>query len=263
MKSLLLICTFTGCILLVPAPVAIPACIIGCQTATAACAAACVASGIFIPACEAGCVVVYSGCIAGCGSALCFHPSTQIKTANDSNSQVLASDMVANTEIVSLSGANQEVQYDLAPIVTISTGDFEFVELAFTNQKHLLKVTLDHIMFKYGRDGELVLVEARDVAKGDRLPSIDCSMNGCKTKEIEVVTTNLFHDTTKVHIETLKGTIIANGILTSSICQGYDIGVETAVGDFYEDLLRNHTVKLSAANNEYKPESGECIIQIF
>ena len=208
MKSLLLICTFTGCILLVPAPVAIPACIIGCQTATAACAAACVASGIFIPACEAGCVVVYSGCIAGCGSALCFHPSTQIKTATDSNSQVLASDMVANTAIVSLSGANQEVQYDLAPIVTISTGDFEFVELAFTNQKNVLKVTLDHIMFKYGRDGELVLVEARDVAKGDRLPSIDCFMNGCKTKEIEVVTTNLFHDTTKVHIETLKGTII-------------------------------------------------------
>ena len=256
MKSLLLICTFTGCILLVPAPVAIPACIIGCQTATAACAAACVASGVFIPACEAGCVVVYSGCIAGCGSALCFHPSTQIKTAaTDSNySQVLASDMVANTAIVSLSGlANQEVQYDLAPIVTISTGDFEFVEIAFTNQKNLLKVTLDHIMFKYGRDGELVLVEARDVAKGDRLPSIDCSMNGCKTKEIEVVTTNIFHDTTKVHIETLKGTIIANGILTSSICQGYDIGVETAVGVFYEDLLRNHTVKLSAVNEEYKP----------
>ena len=258
MKSLLLICTFTGCILLVPAPVAIPACIIGCQTATAACAAACVASGVFIPACEAGCVVVYSGCIAGCGSALCFHPSTQIKTATDSNSQVLASDMVANTAIVSLSGANQELQDDLAPIVTISTGNFEFVELAFTNQKNLLKVTLDHIMFKYGRDGELVLVEARDVAKGDRLPSIDCSMNGCETKEIEVVTTNYFHDTTKVHIETLKGTIIANGILTSSICQGYDIGLETAVGVFYKDLLRNHTVKLSAANEEYEPESGEC-----
>ena len=252
MKSLLLICTFTGCILLVPAPVAIPACIIGCQTASAACAAACVASGVFIPACEVGCVAVYSGCIAGCGSALCFHPSTQIKTGTtDSNSQVLASDMVANTAIVSLSGlANQEVlQDDLAPIVTISTGDFEFVELAFTNQKNLLMVTLDHIMFKYGRDGELVLVEARDVAKGDRMPSVDCSMNGgCKTKEIEVVTTNLFHDTTKVHIETLKGTIIANGILTSSICQGYDIGVETAVGVFYEDLLRNHTVKLSTVS---------------
>ena len=70
--------------------------------------------------------------------------------------------------------------------------------------------------------------------------------------------TNLFHDTTKVHIETLKGTIIANGILTSSICQGYNIGVETAVGVFYEDLLRNHTVKLSATNEEYEPESGEC-----
>ena len=137
MKSLLLICTFTGCILLVPAPVAIPACIIGCQTASAACAAACVASGVFIPACEVGCVAVYSGCIAGCGSALCFHPSTQIKTAmTDSNSQVLASDMVANTAIVSLSGANQEVlQDDLAPIVTISTGDFEFVELAFQKNR--------------------------------------------------------------------------------------------------------------------------------
>ena len=258
MKSLLLICTFTGCILLVPAPVAIPACLVGCMSASATCATACIASGVLIPACEAACVVVYSGCVAGCGSVLCFHPSTQIKTATDSNSQVLASDMVANTAIISLSGSNQEVQYDLAPIVTISTGDFEFVELAFTNQKNLLKVTLDHIMFKYGRKGELVLVEARDVAKGDRLPFIDCSMNGCKTKEIEVVTTNLFHDTTKVHIETLKGTIIANGILTSSICQGYDIGVETAVGVFYEDLLRNHTVKLSAANEEYEPESGEC-----
>ena len=223
MKSLLLISTFISCILLVPAPVAVPACLVGCMSASATCATACIASGVLIPACEAACVVVYSGCVAGCGSVLCFHPSTQIKTATDSNSQVLASDMVANTAIVSLSGANQEVQYDLAPIVTISTGDFEFVELAFTNQKNLLKVTLDHIMFKYGRDGELVLVEARDVAKGDRLPSIDCFMNGCKTKEIEVVTTNLFHDTTKVHIETLKGTIIANGILTSSICQGKEL----------------------------------------
>ena len=120
------------------------------------------------------------------------------------------------------------------------------------------KVSLLTLMTLNGREGELVLVEARDVAKGDRLPSIDCSINGCKTKEIEVVTTNLFHDTTKVHIETLKGTIIANGILTSSICQGYNIGVETAVGVFYEDLLRNHTVKLSAANEEYEPESGEC-----
>ena len=113
--------------------------------------------------------------------------------------------------------------------------------------------------------------------KGDRLPSIDCSMNDCKTKEIKVVTTNLFHDTTKVHIETLKGTIIANGILTSSICQGYEIGVETSVGVFYEDLLRNHTFKFSTfnevcpgtfgtlkgacgktttANEEYEPESG-------
>ena len=78
--------------------------------------------------------------------------------------------MVANTTIVTLSGANQEVQYDLAPIVTISSGDFEFVELAFTNQKNLLKVTLDHIMFKYGREGVLVLVEARDVAKGELRP---------------------------------------------------------------------------------------------
>ena len=226
MKSLLLISTFISCILLVPAPVAVPACLVGCMSASATCATACIASGVLIPACEAACVVVYSGCVAGCGSVLCFHPSTQIKTATDSNSQVLASDMVANTAIVSLSGTNQEVQYDLAPIVTISTGDFEFVELAFTNQKNLLKVTLDHIMFKYGRDGELVLVEARDVAKGDRLPSIDCFMNGCKTKEIEVVTTNLFHDTTKVHIETLKGTIIANGILTSSICQGKDYYID-------------------------------------
>ena len=166
MKSLLLISTFTGCILLVPAPVAVPACLVGCMSASATCATACIASGVLIPACEAACVVVYSGCVAGCGSVLCFHPSTQIKTATDSNSQVLASDMVANTAIISLSGANQEVQYDLAPIVTISTGDFEFVELAFTNQKDLLKVTLDHIMFKYGRESELVLVEARDVAKG-------------------------------------------------------------------------------------------------
>ena len=71
--------------------------------ASATCAAACIASGVLIPACEAACVVVYSGCVAGCGSVLCFHPSTQIKTAIDSNSQVLASDMVANTAIVSLS----------------------------------------------------------------------------------------------------------------------------------------------------------------
>ena len=92
--------------------------------------------------------------------------------------------------------------------------------------------------------------------KGNRLPSIDCSMNGCKTKEIEVVTTNLFHDNTKVHIETLKGTIIANGILTSSICQGYDIGVETAVGVFYDDLLRNHTAKGAVAQLD---DTGRCM----
>jgi len=242
MKSLLLICTFTACISLVPAPPAIPACIIGCQSTAATCAAACTATAIAIPVCEAACVLVYSGCVAGCGSVLCFHPSTQIKTGTGPKSQVLASDMVANTAIVSLSGTNQELQYDLAPIVTISTGDFEFVELAFKKKKNLLKITLDHIMFKYGRDGELVLVEARDVAKGDRLPSVDCSINGCKTKEIEVVTTNHFNDTTKVSIQTLKGTIIANGILTSSICPNYDIGEKTAVGFFYEDLLQNHFV---------------------
>ena len=103
MKSLLLICTFTSCILLVPAPVAVPACIIGCQTASAACAAACVASGVFIPACEVGCVVVYSGCIAGCGSVLCFHPSTQIKTATDSNSQATFSSTDPNIRRISQS----------------------------------------------------------------------------------------------------------------------------------------------------------------
>jgi len=244
MKSLLLMCSFTGCILLAPAPAAIPACIIGCKSVGWTCASACVASGAFVPICEVGCVAVYSGCVASCGTVLCFHPSMQIKTATDPNAHVLASDMVANTAIVSLSGVNQEVQDDQAPVVTISTGDFEFVELAFTNQKSSLKVTLDHIMFKYGRDGGLVLVEARDVVKGDQLPSVDCSMNVCKLQVIEVITTNPFCDTTKVHIETLKGTIIANGILTSSICQGYGIGVETPVGAFYEDLLRNHTVKL-------------------
>lgn len=241
MKVLMMTYLFTFFVWFVPAPVALPACVAGCHAGYTACALACIGTGPVVIACEGACAALLPTCLAGCGIAMCFHPSTLIKSAVDFDSVMLASDLATNTAIISLDGITQNVQEDVVAIVKISTGDFEFVELTFTNPEQNLKVTVDHIMFKYGRNDQLVLIEAGDIVENDRLPTVECSVNGCLTTQTIVETKMFFRDTSKVHVETMKGTIIANGIFTSSICLGYKIGVEIPINQFYDELLRNHT----------------------
>lgn len=245
MNVLIITCIFTCCILMVHPLPTLPACVAACHAGYTACALACLGSGPVVIACEGVCIAALPVCLAACGTILCFHPSTEIKSAVDANSVVLASELTTNTRIISLSGITQDVQEDFVSIVTIHTGDFEFVNLTFTDATKQLKVTVDHIMFKYGRNDELILIEARNIAENDRLPLFECSTNGCLMGQAIVGSKTLFRDTSKVHIQTMKGTIIANGIFTSSICQGYEIGPENPIDQFYTDLLRNHSSRFS------------------
>ena len=151
-----------------------------------------------------------------------------------------------------LNGITQKVQKGVALKITKTHGHFKFIEITLDNQSNSLKVTTDHVVFKYDNHGNLVLVEAGEMAKGDLMLSVHCDIHGCEKEVMEVTKTTFFHDSTKVYVESSLGTIIADNIFVSSICQGHDIGSKRTTADFYEEFMTNHSLPAVNRQNSKK-----------
>ena len=237
---LLWLCIFIGCLGLISAGAGTKVCLAACAATLEVCLLGCAVSGPFYPICAGACLAVSAGCVAVCPKNACHHPSAQIQIGQDLT--IHASDLVANKEILTLNGITQKVQTGVALNITKTHGHFKFIEITLDNQSNSLKVTTDHVVFKYDNHGNLVLVEAGEVAKGDHMLSVHCDIHGCEKKVMEVTKTTFFHDSTKVYVESSLGTIIADNIFVSSICQGHDIGSRRTTTDFYEEFTTNHNL---------------------
>lgn len=205
-------------------PPAIPACIIGCQTAAATCATACLATALAVVVCEAGCVIVYSGCVAGCGVA-CFHPNTTVGLPDGSTS-VGVSNLAVGQQLIDFEFSTKDERMTSVTKVEELDGNFEYVGIKLADHTKELLVTTDHVVIANSK-----VVPASDVQVGDVLIVSDETSG--KFKEVNVVSIYNFMDTKKVNVETTTGTMFANGVLTTVICDGYEDNLNSDVSEFF------------------------------
>ena len=90
---------------------------------------------------------------------------------------------------------------------------FDFVQLDFEDKVTSLNVTTPHIMIVYSKDKGFIAKAAKDVKVGDQML---CSKTGTV---IRVSKISSFYKTRKINVETESGTLVANGLYVSGVCE--------------------------------------------
>lgn len=222
-------------------PPALPACIAVCHGAYVACAAGALLLGPFAIAGEIACGVTMVACNGAC-IAGCFHPSTKIRIGDGLNIDV--SQLQVNQEIVAISPddsfSSTNIMKSKVTLVEVMDGEFHFIEFSFENHNNTLSVTLDHIVIANSK-----VVTAGDVKLQDSMMLVD----EFGMTDVKVINIRQFVDYQKVNIESSDGVAIANGILTTIICDGYKEEIGSDVGTFFEKYVQTHIEFFSTNEN--------------
>lgn len=171
------------------------------------CAAACLPSGV-TPAGPLGYGVCYAACVAGFTLA-CFSEDTQVIVyRGEGEKTVSVSDINPGDMVQTLEHGRVTKAAVLRNIK--SEGKYEFVELVFDDR--ILTVTPGHGIVVLSGSGELIMKKAKLAQIGDKLISAE-------GLEKTILSVNFKWLKTKHTLETLEGTVLASGLLVSTICE--------------------------------------------
>jgi len=155
---------------------------------------------------------------------LCFDENTRVRTSSGEVKRVAdlkVDEKILAQETQNLSSESMEISPSVATVkrVDVVEGEFTAHELVF-DQGESLTVTSPHFM-AVDIDGQMKVVRASQVKVGHKMYRRDNTM--IKVVETKPITLNR-----KVNVETSTGTLFANNIFTTAICENgtqkmYDI----------------------------------------
>ena len=167
------------------------------------------------PACAAVCIIpfnplcilcVISNCIAGPVVTACFSPDTTIsKLENGEIKEVSIYELKENDLVL----ANNENKFTKVVRNVKSEGIFDYIQIILESGKELT-VTNEHGVIVIDEESNRRVIKARNLREGQVVitlegPEIIKRINNLKIKD-------------KYILETLDGTVIANNIYVSTIC---------------------------------------------
>merc|ERR1719242_2849041 len=140
------------------------------------------------------------------GNMNCFHPNTLVKKSNGIEVRV---DQLKKGDVI-LTKDDMKICPTMVTNATSIEGSFDGLKLYLEDGK-TITVTPPHLML-INKDGAMYPAQAKDVQVHDIVPLED----GKLSKIIDIQDVNL---TTKVNIETAAGTLFANGIFVTGMCE--------------------------------------------
>jgi len=155
------------------------------------------------------------------GSARCFDPSTRVELVD--GNMIPVEKLHVGDKIASCSYADQgscgNKTFDKVTIVSVIEKGGPFSAHTFVLENNMqINVTSPHLMYTYQRDdGKLVPVTT--AAKDVRVDDVMMLQGGSFAKVIQVVD---FQLSRKVQIITAGGSFLANGVLTTGMCENYN-----------------------------------------
>merc|ERR1711997_174798 len=167
-----------------------------------------------------------------CGNdpnANCFHPKTLVKKSNGTEVKV---DQLKQGDVI-LTKDDMKICPTMVTNATIIEGSFDGLKLYLEDGK-TITVTPPHLML-INKDGAMYPVQAKDVQVHDIMPLED----GKLSKIIDIQDVNL---TTKVNIETAAGTLFANGIFVTGMCENSPSLEEKNAMDIIMEYQSTHMV---------------------
>lgn len=196
----------------------------------AACATPCCLMGPFKFAALVGVALDFGGCTVMCMVAcapglgipgLCFDKETTAIRLSDNGERevVKVTDLIKGDHVLTTNWLTKEEQSNAVTNVRMFIEDSNFVKISVSNEEvepkeitHFIEVTQEHEMIVRDREGKIVIKPASQVAIGDQF----LRMTGIST----VVEVSVSKKAQRVQITTERGTILANGMLTSTRCSG-------------------------------------------
>lgn len=180
--------------------------------------------GILIAALEgaagaAGVGMTVAGCTTVCTTALsiasCFDEETISTVLENGKLQDVPFRAIGvNSVVKSLNEDDVTIpSFTKIKRMQIIEGHFDFVQLDFEDKVTSLNVTTPHIMIVYSKDKGFIAKAAKDVKVGDQML---CSKTGTV---IRVSKISSFYKTRKINVETESGTLVANGLYVSGVCE--------------------------------------------
>jgi len=177
----------------------------------------------FAPAAgTSGAAACASGCAAAC-IASCFDDNTSVVVSNGSSVQTVAvQDVLAGQQIMTFSQGKPTMTEVIRN--TREEGVYDFVEIVASTSLEIysLNVTAEHNTPRYvdplsfGEEGSAEVVLARNLNRGDLIAV------GRKTESIpaRVLLVRPFQGNAKNILVTRSGTVVANNMFTTTICDG-------------------------------------------
>ena len=202
----------------------------------------CVFLGISIFTAGLTCLILYvpiSGKPTGGGRFGCFAENTVVWTKNESMpdssaTQVMVKNVpegnLVGTLDLSLKNGDHMFMWTRATDVTIYEGQWRAHNFTFSNGHHVTATSPHLMMVK--QDKEFYFRRADNVQIGDTM-----LVNGLESRISGIQT---FQMNTKVSIETEEGTIQANGILASGLCEDNPDVIDRIV--LADSLVRDYKV---------------------
>lgn len=167
-------------------------------------------AALIFPPAQIACIVALGGgscigCAIGC-IATCFSPETQI-ILEGTQTPVFVGDLRSGDKVLTIVD-NGEVFTEVLFAATHTNETIEFIRV--TTPSGELTVTVDHGLLIKDENGMLMLIKAGALRVGDELA-------GAKG-ELAVLAVRKERRSTRVTVATKAGTILANGVLASTIC---------------------------------------------
>jgi hypothetical protein len=166
-------------------------------------------AGVFVgPAGLIGASIVCIICLGGCAGA-CYEPTTIVMVPDPLGKPIskMIGELQAGDKVLTIEG-NEEMFTEVLFVATKTNETVEFVKLS-TSEGELV-VTVDHGLLMEDGEGRLVLTRADEMEVGGKIRT------GKGYGRIEGV--KRAKGSSRVTVGTRSGTLLANSILTSTIC---------------------------------------------
>lgn len=167
----------------------------------------------------AGVGMTIAACTTACGIALsgssCFDEQTVLTIFESGKLRDVPLRSIGENSVVKCL-SDKDVTFPTFTKVTrmqIIEGHFDFVQLDFDDKVTFINVTTPHIMIVLSKKKGFSAKAAKDVKVGDQMLS---SKTG---KVLRVSNINPFYKFRKINVETESGTLVANGLYVSGVCE--------------------------------------------
>ena len=172
-------------------------------------------------------------CVAAIGriTPSCFDEETISTVLENGKLQDVPLRVIGENSVVKCLNEDDVTSLSFTKIkrMQIIEGHFDFVQLDFEDKVTSLNVTTPHIMIVHSKDKGFMAKAAKDVKVGDQMLS---SKTGTVLRVSKI---SSFHKSRKIHVETESGTLVANGLYVSGVCE-YNPRIQNTTSQSRQEL---------------------------